>query len=32
MKQPDFFDVDEHSARLSGLSDQIEVFFRTMDF
>ena len=32
MKQPDFFDVEERLARLSGLGDQLEAFSRTVDF
>lgn len=31
MKQPDFFDVEERLARLSGLGDQLEAFSRTVD-
>lgn len=32
MKQLGFFDVEECLARLSGLGDQLEAFFRTVDF
>jgi len=32
MNQPDFFDVEERLARLSGLGDQLEAFSRTVDF
>ena len=32
MNQPDFFDVEERLARLRGLGDQLEAFFRTVDF
>lgn len=32
MKQPGFFDVEERLARLSGLDDQLEAFYRTVDF
>lgn len=32
MKQPDFFDVDEHLARLRGLRNQREAFSRAVDF
>ncbi|GBQ75549.1 transposase [Acetobacter malorum DSM 14337] len=32
MKQLDFFDVEEGLAGLSGLSDQLEAFSRTVDF
>lgn len=32
MKQPGFFDVKEHLARLRRLGDQLEAFSRTVDF
>jgi hypothetical protein len=32
MKQSGFFDVEERLARLSGLSDQLEAFPRTVNF
>lgn len=32
MTQPGFFDVEGRLARLSGLGDQLEAFFRTVDF
>jgi len=32
MKQPGFFNVEERLARLSGLGDPLEAFFRTVDF
>lgn len=32
MKQPDFFDVEERLARLSGLGDQLEALSQTVDF
>jgi len=32
MKQPGFFDVEDHLARLSGLGDQLEAFSRVVDF
>ncbi|KFL90076.1 Mobile element protein [Acetobacter malorum] len=32
MMQLDFFDVEERLAGLSGLSDQLEAFSRTVDF
>ncbi|OUJ16513.1 transposase, partial [Acetobacter orientalis] len=32
MTQPGFFDVEGRLARLSGLGDQLEAFFRPVDF
>jgi len=32
MKQPSFFDFEEHIARLSRLGEQLEAFSRAMDF
>ncbi|GBR33407.1 transposase [Kozakia baliensis NRIC 0488] len=32
MKQPAFFDIEERLTRRSGLGDQLEAFFRTVDF
>ncbi|MCP1203675.1 IS5 family transposase [Acetobacter oryzoeni] len=32
MKQPDFFDVEERLTRLSGLGNQLETCFRTVNF
>ena len=32
MKKLGFFDVEERIARLSGPSDQLEAFSRTLDF
>ncbi|WP_283091260.1 transposase [Gluconobacter kondonii] len=31
MKQAGFFDIEERLARLSGLGDHLEAFFRTVD-